>query len=440
MISDIIFIGDDCEEWQKLKSRFPTAKRADDFFKAQKKSLTKMFWAVWADVIVNDDFDFSYQPDEWSREYVHVFKNGKHSDGIILCPKRAKISVKEVEYKFFTRKKEVDIQASIPKPYDVFYVSSYEEYCEAFDKSSTAMFWIVRSDLTVLPEFDFSYRVPKWEEKHVHVFKNGEYYDGVCLFNTGRLVSRNEFNYCAFVNKKEVKQLASHPKPFDVVFISYNEPNADENYQALLEKASRAKRVHGVKGIHQAHIEAARQCSTDMFWVVDGDAEIVEGFDFDYQVAKWEQDTVHVWRSENPINDLTYGYGGAKLLPVELTKQVDVESADMTTSISHKFKAVPEVSNVTAFNTDPFTTWRSAFRECTKLASSTIRGQVDDETKARLDVWCTAGRDKRFGDYAISGALSGREYGSLHKSSVQLGKINDYDWLYERFLESTDES
>jgi len=74
------------------------------------------------------------------------------------------------------------------------------------------------------------------------------------------------------------------------------------------------------------------------------------------------------------------------------------------------------------------------------LASSTIRGQVDDETKARLDVWCTAGRDKRFGDYAISGALSGREYGSLHKSSVQLGKINDYDWLYERFLESTDES
>ena len=31
-----------------------------------------------------------------------------------------------------------------------------------------------------------------------------------------------------------------------------------------------------------------------------------------------------------------------------------------------------QVSNITAFNTDPFNTWRSAFRECTKLASAII--------------------------------------------------------------------
>ena len=34
-----------------------------------------------------------------------------------------------------------------------------------------------------------------------------------------------------------------------------------------------------------------------MFWVVDGDAELSRGFQFDYKVSEWDLDTVHVWRS-----------------------------------------------------------------------------------------------------------------------------------------------
>ena len=44
---------------------------------------------------------------------------------------------------------------------------------------------------------------------------------------------------------------------FDVVFISYQEPNAEENWQALKQRVPVAKRVHGVKGIHNAHVKAA---------------------------------------------------------------------------------------------------------------------------------------------------------------------------------------
>jgi hypothetical protein len=339
MTSDIIFVGPENDQWKKLKEKYPTAKRADDFAKAQNKSMTKMFWVVWNDINVCDNFDFSLQPDEWSKEYVHVFKNGEYYDGIVLCPKRIKLNRRELEYRFFIKKKEVD-------------------------------------------------------------------------------------------------EIASRPKPFDIVFISYKESNADENYERLLKIAPRAKRVHGVKGIHQAHIEAANLCDTEMFWVVDGDAEIVDDFNFDYQVPRWEHDCVHVWRSKNPVNDLTYGYGGVKLLPSELTKRVDVESADMTTSISNKFKAVEEVSNVTRFDTDEFSTWRSAFRECAKLASKNIRGQIDEETEARLETWCSRSNgNSLYGRFARAGAIHGREFGLSIESSVQLGKINDYDWLYARFLE-----
>jgi hypothetical protein len=246
--------------------------------------------------------------------------------------------------------------------------------------------------------------------------------------------TEREFDYKFIANKKEVPVIISTPKPFDVVFISYQEPNCEENYNNLLKKVPYAKRIHGVKGIHQAHIAAAKLCDTDMFWIVDGDAEIVNDFNFDYQVARWDKEIVHVWRSQNPINDLVYGYGGVKLFPRDLTINMDITKPDMTTSISSKFKAMAELSNITAFNTDPFNTWKSAFRECVKLSSAVIDRQKQEETYIRLNTWCTLGNDRIFGNAAISGANLGRKYGESNKGNADaLRLINDFDWLKEQF-------
>jgi hypothetical protein len=225
--------------------------------------------------------------------------------------------------------------------------------------------------------------------------------------------------------------------PYDIVFISYNEPNADENYKNLRKRFPRAKRIHGVKGIHQAHIEAAKLVDTVMFWVVDGDAEITKDFYFDHEVSSYERDIVHVWRSKNPVNDLVYGYGGVKLLPTDLTLNMDLSKPDMTTSISSKFKAVHVLSNITGFNTDPFNTWKSAFRECCKLSSRVIDRQKNEETISRLDTWCTVGIDRPFGDCALAGAKAGREYGEKNKDDLEsLKKINDFEWLKRMFDKS----
>lgn len=223
---------------------------------------------------------------------------------------------------------------------------------------------------------------------------------------------------------------------YDIVFISYQEPNADENFAALKKRFPTAKRVHGVKGIHQAHIAGAKLCFTKMFWIVDGDAQILDNFDFSYKVDKWDLDVVHVWRCKNPINDLIYGYGGIKLFPRQATIDMDLSKPDMTTSISNKFKAVQELANITAFNTGEFETWKSAFRECCKLSSKVIDRQKDKETEDRLDIWCTVGADRMYGEYAIAGAKLGREYGEKYKDSPQdLRRINDFDWLKEKFDE-----
>ena len=217
---------------------------------------------------------------------------------------------------------------------------------------------------------------------------------------------------------------------YDAVFISYNEPDADERYKRLLERYPNTKRVHGVKGIHQAHIEAAKKCYTKMFWVIDGDADLLPEFNLDHKVSEYDLDCVHVWRSRNPINDLVYGYGGVKLLPRRLTMNVDVSSTDMTTSISDRFKAMPFVSNVTNFNTDEFSTWKSAFRECAKLSSKVIDRQEEGETNERLKIWTTRAHG-RFCEFAIRGARAGMEFGLSSGSDLRL--INNFDWLQERF-------
>ena len=217
---------------------------------------------------------------------------------------------------------------------------------------------------------------------------------------------------------------------YDAVFISYNEPDADERYKRLLERYPNTKRVHGVKGIHQAHIEAAKKCYTKMFWVIDGDADLLPEFNLDHKVSEYDLDCVHVWRSRNPINDLVYGYGGVKLLPRRLTMNVDVSSTDMTTSISDRFKAMPFVSNVTNFNTYEFSTWKSAFRECAKLSSKVIDRQEEGETNERLKIWTTRAHG-RFCEYAIRGARAGMEFGLSGGADLRL--INNFEWLQERF-------
>jgi hypothetical protein len=308
--------------------------------------------------------------------------------------------------------------------------------------SFTNHFWIIWDNIEFISGYNLNdYRVSKWEEQYTHIFRNGKYYDGVALVSKKHFPSNREFNHRFFVHKKEIDVTLSNPKPFDIIFISYQEPTADENYQTLLERFPRAKRIHGVKGIHNAHIEAAKLSTTDMFWVVDADAIVEPTFNFEVDQFP-EHDTytksiVRVWRSRNPINGLRYGYGGIKLLPKNLTINMDLSKPDMTTSISPSFTAMPEVSNITCINTDPFTAWKSAFRECVKLSSKTITGQVDRETEYRLSVWCSTGADKQYGEYAIKGAIAGKEFGTINKDNIdQLKLINDFDWLLTQFQSS----
>ena len=236
--------------------------------------------------------------------------------------------------------------------------------------------------------------------------------------------------------KRQSEFVFDYEGAYDIFMITYGEPNAEENWNLLKTKFPRAQRIDMVKGIHQAHIAAAMKANTPYLWVVDGDAQVSNNFNFDYIIPPGSSEAVRVWRCVNPVNDLVYGYGGIKLLPRDSTRNMDISKPDMTTSISENYIPIKEISNVTAFNTDEFNTWRSAFRECCKLASSIIDRQKQHETQERLDIWCSVGEDRAFGKYAIDGAKAGKKYGEANKGNVELlSMINDFTWMRQQFKE-----
>ena len=57
----------------------------------------------------------------------------------------------------------------------------------------------------------------------------------------------------------------------DVIFLSYDEPNADENWADLKSKVPWATRVHGIDGSDAAHRAAGEASNTERFILVDGD-------------------------------------------------------------------------------------------------------------------------------------------------------------------------
>ena len=306
---------------------------------------------------------------------------------------------------------------------------------EVKSKAFTKFFWVVWDYVNLKEVFNLDYRIPKWDEEYIHVFKNGDYYDGICIFPKAARILQREWDYRFFTKKKEIEYQASIPQMSDVVFISYHEPFAVERFADLVPRLRGNKIfwIKDIKGIHQAHIEAAKTATTDMFYVVDADAIIENTFKFDHYIPHYDfnaKQTVHVWQSRNPVNGLEYGNGGVKLLPRHLTMDMDLSKPDMTTSISKWFRPMQSVSNINGFNTDPFNTWKSAFRECAKLASRVIERQQDEETQYRLKVWCEDSSDEN----AIDGANAGKEYGIKHKTDLEtLKKINDFAWLKEQF-------
>lgn len=214
----------------------------------------------------------------------------------------------------------------------------------------------------------------------------------------------------------------------DVFFVSYDEPNADENFERLLLFAPQAKRIHGIQGIANVYMRAAQLSDTPHFFFVDADNWILDGFDF--KLTEAILDDVCLWKARNAVNGIQWFNGAIKRLSKQSVLSINPNAVDFFLSLSGTRKIVNHVASETRFNASPFQSWRTGFRECAKLAGGLIRHPQVDEL---LGIWTTLGSDTLNGTWCISGARQGAEFGKQNFRSPLLGQINDMNWLSSEF-------
>jgi len=224
-------------------------------------------------------------------------------------------------------------------------------------------------------------------------------------------------------------------QPLDIVFISNGEPNADANWQHLQQvskdKPSRCVRVDGVNGRGAAYKAAAEASQTPWFFAVFAKLEVNATFDWTWQPDRLQQAKHYIFNARNPVNGLEYGHQGLIAYNKKLVIATEaIQGLDFTLSQPHGVE--PILSGVAHFNTDPWSTWRTAFREVAKLQHY-AHVAPDVETDYRLGVWQTRAEGNH-AEWSLRGAQDAVDYyRSVDGQYAQLLLTFEWAWLRQYF-------
>jgi len=209
----------------------------------------------------------------------------------------------------------------------------------------------------------------------------------------------------------------------DIIFLSYDEPNAEENYADLCSKLPWAKRVHGVKGSDAAHKACADLSETEYFVTVDADNIIDPAFlnvEIDLDEIGVDESYVFSWCGKVHVNGLMYGNGGLKLWTRKFVHNMKThENSDPNDErglvefcFDNRYYQFNKSYSESFTNYTPFQAWRAGFREGVKM-SLNEGAKADDIQKIwwqnyeRLLIWCSVGADVRNGWWSMLGAREG---------------------------------
>ena len=167
---------------------------------------------------------------------------------------------------------------------------------------------------------------------------------------------------------KNAKRLALS-KPMDIVFLSNGETGAEENWEHLqrITKGgpNRVVRVDGVDGRVQAYHASAEASETPWAFTVFAKLKVSPKFDFNWQPDRMQEPKHYIFEAKNPVNGLIYGHQAMIAYNKKLTLDNYGYGLDFTLDDEHA--SIPLLSGIAQYNTDEFSTWRTAFREVIKL-------------------------------------------------------------------------
>ena len=229
----------------------------------------------------------------------------------------------------------------------------------------------------------------------------------------------------------------------DIIFLSYDEPNAEKNYADLCSKIPWAKRVHGVEGSDAAHKACADLSETEYFVTVDADNIVDPEFlnqVVDYEALGLSAEHVFSWCGKLHVNGLMYGNGGLKMWTRKFVHSMKThehseegdERGKVEFCFDDKYYQFNDNFSTSYTNATPWQAWRAGFREGVKM-SLDQGAKVDDLRKVwwqnyqRLLIWSQVGADVRHGIWSILGARQGCYLTNC--TPWDYANVRDFEWL-----------
>jgi len=370
------------------------------------RARTEYVWIV-ADCCDYSDFDFTWQPVPWEADQIHCWASGNQQFGdTFLVPVKA-FKKQEAELKLLEWYEHINWHNDP-------YIPRYKwPTVQSLDEQTSLYAWHKHVDA------DIDYEPSLWKKRNLHAFgKNGSVLLVPRDCKQHFLTQYYDYPYILRHTEQDVRE-----KPQDIVFVSYDEINADLNYEILKKRFPRAKRVHGVEGMVPALKEACKISDTDHVFVVFAKTQLHEDFDFSFLPDRLKEPSHYLFHGLNMSNGLQYGTLGVTMYNCKLVLDATTWGVDFTTSFP--VQVVPVISAYGYFAEDEYRAWRTAFRECVKLQSKCIDNQVDIETEYRLKVW-TSHAEGPYSEWVLKGAQDGVEYAD---SGDDLMNVLDWHWL-----------
>jgi hypothetical protein len=425
---------------QQLESKGLTVKKVARFISSYQGTLQRILAQeennyVWVCSSVCDysNFDFSWHPELWQGTMLHVFSsnNEKFGDTFLVNTPTFNERIKTTEilewYDTIHFVDNIDVPRW-PTPVVNYDSDTLVDTVWNHTFNDPAVLFTKGAIPAEMPTINY------WREKTRTITP-------LSLDNSAAVIPREAKNHLKtqiydypFILKTNRRTLdAVHQ---DIVYISYDEIEAEENFKKLKDLHPTAKRVHGVKGMEQALVAAAEASDTPWYYAVFAKTAIEPSFKFDFVPDYFQQPKHYIFNCRNRVNGLEYGHMGMVMYNCEMVKNgpgyyTDKMGLDYT--ISFPTESIPLLSCHGNFDTSPYQTWRTTFREVAKL--SLFNSQKPDlETEYRLKVWTTKAEGP-YAEWALKGAADGVEFfeetgGDLEKMKASF----DWEWLRERFV------
>ena len=386
---------------------------------------------IWIASTVCDytGFDFTYICDPFAREQLHVFPSDKQKFGDTFLVNVNKLrelindmeSLKDYDkINFNQHQRTKRLEAPV-------IVSDFDSHVatvmQDFDFPYATFVTSDNKDITVVEEEPMNL----WdiESKNILITSTG----GTRIIVPKEAKQYVETQLYDYPYIKTASRLAKS-SPLDIVFLSNGEACADENYEHLLKATkglpNRIVRVDGVNGRVEAYHAAAEASNTPWMFTVFAKLKINTKFDFNWQPDRLQIPKHYMFLAKNPVNGLIYGHQGMIAYNKQMTLDNPGYGLDFTLDSPHE--TIELLSGIATYNTDEWSTWRTAFREVIKL-----KKEDSEISNSRLEAWLT----KATGDFAqssLDGAKDGIDYYNEVDGKTDKLKLSyEWAWLRERF-------